>query len=163
MLLCSANLATMHLAVTGATTDGDASDKIEKGILKMADAKAIGSLSLNSIIILSECKSPFIFSFQTLTPLITYTWQLHDELEISVARELMRAQPESTTSRLEIKSKSNCFSMNLLIVQTLARHSTRTARSVTIYLTIFFWHCRKIICRHFFTSSHCTSMAGNLR
>ena len=63
----------MHLAVTGATTDGDASDKIEKGILKMADAKAIGSLSLNSIIILSECKSPFIFSFQTLTPLITYT------------------------------------------------------------------------------------------
>ena len=54
-MLCSTNLATTILMVIGATTDGDASDKIEKGILKMADSKAIGLLSLNSVIILSEC------------------------------------------------------------------------------------------------------------
>ena len=55
LMLCSTNLATMDLVVTGATTDGDASDKIEKGILKMADSKAIGLISLNSVIILGEC------------------------------------------------------------------------------------------------------------
>ena len=54
-MICSTNLTTMQLVVTGATTDGDASDKIEKGILKMADLKAIGKLSLNSVIILGEC------------------------------------------------------------------------------------------------------------
>lgn len=54
----STNLATMYLVVTGATTDGDASDKIEKGILKMADSKAIGLLSLNSVIILNMPPPP---------------------------------------------------------------------------------------------------------
>ena len=53
-MLCSTNLATMDLVVTGAAAEGDASDKIQKGILKMADSKAIGSLSLYSIIILGE-------------------------------------------------------------------------------------------------------------
>ena len=55
LMLCSTNLATMQVVVTGATTDGDASDKIQKGILKMADSKAIGLLSLNSVVILGEC------------------------------------------------------------------------------------------------------------
>jgi len=54
----STNLATMDLVVTGATTDGDASDKIEKGILKMADSKAIGLISLNSVIILDVPPPP---------------------------------------------------------------------------------------------------------
>ncbi|XP_020615291.1 angiopoietin-1 receptor-like isoform X2 [Orbicella faveolata] len=54
----STNLATMDLVVTGATTDGDASDKIEKGILKMADSKAIGLISLKSVVILDVPPPP---------------------------------------------------------------------------------------------------------
>ena len=54
-MLRSTNLATTNLMVIGATTDGDASDKIEKGILKMADSKAIGLISLKSVVILGEC------------------------------------------------------------------------------------------------------------
>lgn len=45
----------MQLVVRGATTDGNAQDKIEEGILKIAEAKAIGLLTLNSVIILGEC------------------------------------------------------------------------------------------------------------
>ena len=55
LMLCRTSLVPMHLVVTGATIDGDASVKIEKGILKMTDSKTIGLLSLNSVIILGEC------------------------------------------------------------------------------------------------------------
>lgn len=53
-MLCRLNPATINLGVTAATIDGDVSDKIQKGILKMADSKALGSLSLNSVIINGE-------------------------------------------------------------------------------------------------------------
>lgn len=53
----------MQLLVTAATKDGNPSDKIEEGILKIAESKAIGMLSLKSVIILSECLNIFAFLF----------------------------------------------------------------------------------------------------
>lgn len=69
-MLCSANTATMNLRVNASTIDGDVYDKIEKGILKMADSKALGSLSLNGVIISGEllpfyrrCSAPDITDY----------------------------------------------------------------------------------------------------
>lgn len=50
-MLCRPNPGTIDIGVTAATIDGDVFDKIQKGILKMADSKALGSLSFNSVII----------------------------------------------------------------------------------------------------------------
>ena len=47
----------MQLVVNATSTDGNPSDKIEEGILKIAESKAIGMLSLKSVIILSKCRS----------------------------------------------------------------------------------------------------------
>ena len=58
-MLCSTNPSTMNIEVNGSTIDGDVFDEIEKGILKIADSMAIGSVSLNSVIIVGELL-PFI-------------------------------------------------------------------------------------------------------
>lgn len=48
------SIVSMQLWVTAAATDGNPSDKIEQGILKIAESKAIGMLSLKSVIIKGE-------------------------------------------------------------------------------------------------------------
>ena len=54
LFFISSNTKGMVLSLTAAVTEGEATDSIEKEIVKIADSKAIGLLTLKNVIIMGK-------------------------------------------------------------------------------------------------------------
>ncbi|KAL9961359.1 hypothetical protein ACROYT_G030281 [Oculina patagonica] len=103
------SIVSMQLWVTAAATDGNPSDKIEQGILKIAESKAIGMLSLKSVIIKDVRPPPptnlKADEYYTQATHVIVTWELPHHPEVYEVSEYTVQTREALETNADFRTE----------------------------------------------------------